>query len=389
MRTFLTTVTLIVVISIGAFPAWAYFTSRGAGAATAVAASVPRPTGVSAVQTAEGTVKVDWTSASSALSVVDEVRRWSGSSSTVVCTGSGVRTCTDTSVPAGTHTYTVTGRTLTWSSTSTPSSPLTVIDNVPAVSSFVRNDPPATNLASVSWTLIFSEPVTGLSTANLALVASGVSGATVTAVNGSGRTWTVTASTGSNSGTLALRLANAAGVTDSTGNAPTVPVTGESYAIRPFFPSSLTLTNGGTNNRIDTGDTITVGFSLAPAHASLCGAWTDAGAHTSTAVVATVVDGGRGNDSMTFGLATCPALRLGSVALGSPGYVAGGSATFTATLTVADGSSTVTILLGTRTGTGTLATVGSAPSATFVSDPSLRSTSDVAALGSVGSTGRF
>ena len=389
MRTFLTTVTLIVVVSIGAFPAWAYFTSRGAGAATAVAASVPRPTGVVAAQTAEGTVTVDWSSAVSTLSVVFDVRRWNGSSSTVVCTGAGVRTCTDTSVPAGTYTYTVTGRALTWSSTSTPSAPLTVIDNVPTVSSFVRNDPSATNLANVSWTLTFSEPVTGLTTANFTLVTSGLSGTALSAVTGSGRTWTVTASTGSGSGSLAPRLASAVGVTDSTGNAPTVPVTGDSYSIRPFFPSSLTLTNGGTNNRIDTGDTISVGFSLPLDHASLCSAWTDAGAHSSTAAVVTVVDGGGGNDSLTFALATCPTLRLGTIGLGSPGYVAGGAATFTATLTVAAGSSTVTIVLGTKTGAGTLATVGSAPTATFVGDASLRSASGVAAVGSVGSTGRF
>ncbi len=43
-----------------------------------------------------------------------------------------------------------------------------------------------TAAASVSWTVIFSEAVTGVAASNFALAATGVSGASITNVTGSG-----------------------------------------------------------------------------------------------------------------------------------------------------------------------------------------------------------
>ncbi len=63
-----------------------------------------------------------------------------------------------------------------------------------------------TSAASVSWTVTFSQAVTGVATGNFALAATGVSGASITNVTGSGTTWTVIASTGSGSGTLGLNM---------------------------------------------------------------------------------------------------------------------------------------------------------------------------------------
>lgn len=387
MRVLLVTVSLTVAIAVGAVPGWAFFTSRGAGAATAVAASVPRPTGVVASQTAEGTVRVSWNAVTTSLPISYEVRRSNGTTSAVVCSSSTGAPCIDSPVAAGTYTYTVATRSRSWSTTSVPSNAVTVVDNIPSVTSFVRTTPASTNAADVSWTVTFSEPVTGPTLTNFALTSTGITGAAITAVSGSGQTWTVTASTGSGSGTLTARLSSAAGIRDATGNAPVAPVTGETYSIRPFFPSTLTLANGGSNNRIDTGDTITLTFSSPFDHASLCAAWSSAGDHSSTAAVATVVDGGAGNDSMTFALAACPTLRLGTLALGSTGYVSGGSATFGATLTAT--ASGIAITLGTKAGAGTIGSVGSAPTATFTPDSALRATSGVAPVGTVNSTGRF
>lgn len=391
MRTVLATVTMTFALVVGSFPAWAYFTSTGAGAATGVAASVPRPASVVATRTGEGTARVTWTSATSPLAVTDEVRRSNGTSTVTVCSSSNVRICDDAAVPPGTYTYTVVSRYRTWSMTSAPSAAFTMVDNVSTVLSFTRNAPASTNLAAVTWTVTFSESVSGPTTTNFAVTATGLSGAAITGVNGSGTTWTVTASTGTGSGSLTARLASASGITDSTGNPPTVPVTGETYAIRPFFPIAFTLTNGGSNNRIDAGDSLAITFSTAIDHRTLCGAWSDAGNHTSAATTVTVVDGGAGNDSLTFGLGTCPTLRLGTVALGSRNYVSGGSATFTARLTAT--ASAITIVLGARPGTGSgagsIGNVGGALTAAFTPDALLAGTSGTGAIGIVTSTGRF
>lgn len=391
MRTVLASVTMTVALVVGALPAWAYFTSTGAGAATGVAASVPRPASVVATRTGEGTARVTWTAATGSFPVTDEVRRSNGTSTVTVCTSSNARICDDTAVPPGTYTYTVVSRYRTWSATSAPSASFTMVDNVPTVVSFARNSPASTNLATVAWTVTFSESVNGPTTANFALTTTGLSGAVITGVTGGGSTWTVTAFTGSGSGSMTARLVSASGITDSTGNPPAVPVTGETYSIRPFFPTAFGITNGGSNNRIDSGDSMAITFSTTVDHRSLCGAWTEAGDHSSTIATVTVIDGGTANDSLSFALGTCPTLRLGTVTLGSDGYVAGGSATFTATLTAT--ATSVTIVLGARPGTGSgagsIGSVGSAPTATFTPDPLLSSSAGAGATGTVTSTGRF
>ena len=95
----------------------------------------------------------------------------------------------------------------------------TMDGTAPVVSSVVRVDPTPTALASVSWTVTFSESVTSVNAADFALVqAGGVSGALITSVTGSGTSWTVTASTGSGNGTLGINLADDDSIIDSAGN---------------------------------------------------------------------------------------------------------------------------------------------------------------------------
>ena len=62
----------------------------------------------------------------------------------------------------------------------------------------------ATSAATVSWTVIFNQSVTGVDATAFSLVASGLSGAFIASVTGSGTTWTVIANTGIGSGTLGL-----------------------------------------------------------------------------------------------------------------------------------------------------------------------------------------
>lgn len=90
----------------------------------------------------------------------------------------------------------------------------------PAVSSIARVNPTPTALASVSWTVTFSENVTGVDAADFALVqAGGVNGALITAVTPvSGTVYTVTASTGTGSGTLGLNLVDDDSIIDAVSN---------------------------------------------------------------------------------------------------------------------------------------------------------------------------
>ncbi len=65
-----------------------------------------------------------------------------------------------------------------------------------------------TGKSTVDFDVTFSSPIVGLSVANFALTADGVSGARITNISGSGTTWTVIVSTGSGIGTLRLDMLN-------------------------------------------------------------------------------------------------------------------------------------------------------------------------------------
>jgi hypothetical protein len=109
----------------------------------------------------------------------------------------------------------------------------------PTVSSISRSVPSGefTNAAQVSYTVAFSEKVTGLSASNFSLTTSGLTGAAVGSVSGSGKTWTVAVITGSGDGSLELNMTSGTGVTDASGNALSgAPVAGESYTIDKTAP---------------------------------------------------------------------------------------------------------------------------------------------------------
>lgn len=90
----------------------------------------------------------------------------------------------------------------------------------PTVTSIVRADAnPTAGASSVSWTVTFSEPVTGVDAADFALVqGGGVSGVTIASVTGSGATRTVTANLNASTGTLGLNLVDNDTILDSFNN---------------------------------------------------------------------------------------------------------------------------------------------------------------------------
>lgn len=124
--------------------------------------------------------------------------------------------------------------------------------------------PNPTSAATVTFDVTFSQPVTGLSTANFTPVAAGLAGAAVQGVSGGGTAWTVTVGTGTGSGTLAVRLADATGIAP----APTgLPVTSAAYTIRqtPVAPALQSISRNLPNPTDQPQVSWTVSFSEAVA----------------------------------------------------------------------------------------------------------------------------
>src|SRR5207248_2323822 len=121
----------------------------------------------------------------------------------------------------------------------------TIDTTVPTVSSINRIGSSPTNAGSMSWTVTFSESVTGVDGTDFSLAATGVTGAAISSVSGSGTTYTVTASAGSGSGTLGLNLNDDDSIIDAAGNKLGGTGTG-------------TAGSGGTGNGSFTGQVYTI-----------------------------------------------------------------------------------------------------------------------------------
>ena len=94
----------------------------------------------------------------------------------------------------------------------------TIDRQAPTVTSSVPSVGGMTNAGSVSFTVTFSESVTGVDAGDFALTTSGVSGASVTNVTGSGSVYTVTVATGTGDGTIRVDVADNDTITDAAGN---------------------------------------------------------------------------------------------------------------------------------------------------------------------------
>ena len=101
------------------------------------------------------------------------------------------------------------------------------------------------NLGTVQWTVTFSGPLSGVAGGNFALAVGGGLGGTpaisgVSAVGGApSATWTVSASTGSGSGTLGLNFTSASGISAPINNS--LPFVGQVYTL-DLAPPTTTLT---------------------------------------------------------------------------------------------------------------------------------------------------
>jgi hypothetical protein len=135
----------------------------------------------------------------------------------------------------------------------------------PTVVSITRADPNPTSAASVTFVVTFTEAVTGVGVADFALTVTGISGASVTGVSGSGAVYTVTVSTGTGDGTLRLDIPNTATITDLAGNALSgLPFTGgQVYTVDKTAPGVTAITRADPNPTNSASVTFVVTFTEA------------------------------------------------------------------------------------------------------------------------------
>lgn len=103
-----------------------------------------------------------------------------------------------------------------------------------------------TNAASVDFSVTFSEAVSGVDAGDFAVSAeSGISGASVTGVSGSGSAYTVSVNTGSGTGSLGLNIPAGASIASQPSN---LPYPGnETYYIDKTAPAVLVIERDGAN----------------------------------------------------------------------------------------------------------------------------------------------
>lgn len=120
----------------------------------------------------------------------------------------------------------------------------TIDRTAPALQAITRADANPTQLPQVHWTVRFSEAVSGVNAANFQLKATGLTGygpIEVTPTSGSSTVWTVTAASGSGTGTLELDMVNATGITDTADLPPTgIPLDGPAYNVQRGGASIVT-----------------------------------------------------------------------------------------------------------------------------------------------------
>lgn len=94
----------------------------------------------------------------------------------------------------------------------------TIDKSVPVVVSSLRVDPNPTRADSVSFVVTFSESVANVDVTDFVLTTSGLAGAAISSVSGSGTTYTVLVTTGVGSGTLRLDLIDDDSIIDGAHN---------------------------------------------------------------------------------------------------------------------------------------------------------------------------
>ncbi len=143
----------------------------------------------------------------------------------------------------------------------------------PFVSSITRANASPTNALRVNFTVTFSKPVTGVDATDFTIAASGISGASVASVSGSGNSYTISVNTGIGSGTLRLDLVDDDSIVDAASNPLGGPgagngnfTAGETYIInKAAFPTDggviVNETSNGSSGEREWVELVVVGSS--------------------------------------------------------------------------------------------------------------------------------
>ena len=119
----------------------------------------------------------------------------------------------------------------------------------PSVVSIDRLDPSPTALGSVRWSVIFTKAVSGVSAGDFALRTTGLRGARVSGVSGSGTRYTLTAVTGNGTGTLAPKLGRVRSIRDAAGQQLAgTPFVGQAYSVARTVPPPTPAITGQPDN---------------------------------------------------------------------------------------------------------------------------------------------
>ncbi|MGN6472253.1 MAG: hypothetical protein ACTHK4_01215 [Mycobacteriales bacterium] len=241
MRRRLVVTTVAAAAALAAGPALAVWNATASSTPTSAAAvglsAVQPPATATATVVSSTSIKIRVTAAPSSGVVPTAYRVQRGATTVTGCDAISINTdCTDAGLTAGTqYTYNVYGRVgANWVGT-TPFQLTSTTSAAPALQAITAGS--AVNTGSpASWTVSFTQPVSGVTASNFSITPSGASAtvASVTAGGGSpSTTWTVTSSNTSGSGSVRLDLANKDNIADSggTGLTTTTPVTGTSVTV--------------------------------------------------------------------------------------------------------------------------------------------------------------
>lgn len=236
--------------------AFAYFTTTGAGSATAGLPKLSAPTISSALPAVGGTVALTWTavtppgSGTVTYAVIRDGGEPAGNCPTVSSRGTGV-TCTDSGLAVGTHTYTVTAKWHTWNATSGSAQAKVTVG------------------AATHFTIDAASTTPGVSVAdNLTITALDEKGSTVTTYTGS---HSLTFSGASSSpGGNAPTVANSSGTAVAFGSATAISftagiasvVSSTKNGVMKLYkagPASVSVSDGSIESEVDLAVTVAPG----------------------------------------------------------------------------------------------------------------------------------
>lgn len=131
------------------------------------------------------------------------------------------------------------------------------------ITSLARADANPTNAATARYTLTLDDAITaGMTASRFSLSTTGISGASIASVTGSGDSYIVTVSTGTGSGNLTLDLDTATNI--NPGISTALPYAGETYRIDRTAPELTMVTlasNHASPSLAYAGDVVTLSFT--------------------------------------------------------------------------------------------------------------------------------